>query len=151
MRTPALLAAALLASAAAALLASAAVASAAAPAAAPDYRQIGRGRALVTFHNGCLVDYRMGQRRSVSRYCTPTMTAAADRRAALSGAYRMNYTVAEPLVVRLPAGAVQVGFAGVACNYLFNARGQLMRAMGSYCNATLYTRAAELQSRVPRR
>ena len=145
MRSPALLAAALVA---AALVASAATA---APVTAPDYRQIGRGRAMVTFHNGCVIDYRMGTRRSVSRYCTAAMTAAADRRAALGGAYRMNYTVAEPLVVRLPAGAVQVGFAGVACNYLFNARGQLMRAMGSYCNATLYTRAAELQSRVPRR
>ena len=141
MRTLALLAAALVASAAAT----------AAPATAPDYRQIGRDRGMVTFHNGCVINYRMGTRRSVSRYCTPTMTAAADRRAALSGAYRMNYTVAEPLVVRQPAGAVQVGFAGVACNYLFNARGQLVRAMGSYCNATLYTRAAELQSRVPRR
>ena len=141
MRSLALLAAALVASAAAT----------AAPTTAPDYRQIGSGRGMVTFHNGCVINYRLGTRRSVSRYCTPTMTAAADRRAALSGAYRMNYTVAEPLVVRQPAGAVQVGFAGVACNYLFNARGQLVRAMGSYCNATLYTRAAELQSRVPRR
>ena len=147
MRTLALLAAALVASA----LAAAAAAAAAAPETAPDYRQIGRSGAIVTFHNGCVIDYRMGKRRSVSRYCTAAMTAAADRRAALGGAFRVNGAIAAPLVIRLPGGGVQVGFAGVACNYLFNARGQLVRAMGSYCNATLYTRAAELQSRVPRR
>ena len=148
MRTLALLAAAVGAALGATV---ATAAGAAAPATAPDYRQIGRSRAMVTFHNGCVINYRMGTRRSVSRYCTAAMTAAADRRAALGGAYRMNYTVAEPLVVRLPAGAVQVGFAGVACNYLFDRKGRLTRAMGVQCSPNLQARATELQARVARR
>ena len=40
------------------LLGLAALTVAAAP--TPDYHQIGRGRAMVTFHNGCVIDYRMG-------------------------------------------------------------------------------------------
>ena len=136
MRTPILLAIA------------AATVAAAAP--TPDYTQIGRGRAMVSFHNGCVIDYRMGQRKSVSRYCTAAMTAAADNRAALGGAFRVNAAIAAPLVIRLPQGAVQVGFAGVACNYLFDRRGRLTRAMGSYCTPALQARATELQARVVR-
>ena len=136
MRTPILLAIA------------AATVAAAAP--TPDYTQIGRGRAMVSFHNGCVVDYRAGQRKSVSRYCTAAMTAAADNRAALGGALRVNAAIAAPLVIRLAAGAVQVGFAGVACNYLFDRRGRLTRAMGSYCTPALQARATELQARVVR-
>ena len=127
-----------------------AAATVAAAAPTPDYTQIGRGRAMVSFHNGCVVDYRAGQRKSVSRYCTAAMTAAADNRAALGGALRVNAAIAAPLVIRLPQGAVQVGFAGVACNYLFDRRGRLTRAMGSYCTPALQARATELQSRVAR-
>ena len=124
--------------------------SIAAAAPTPNYTQIGRGRAMVSFHNGCVVDYRAGQRKSVSRYCTAQMTTAADNRAALGGAFRVNAAIAAPLVVRLGQGAVQVGFAGVACNYLFDRRGRLTRAMGSYCTPALQARATELQSRVAR-
>ena len=131
------------------LLASAA-ATVAAAAPTPDYTQIGRGRAMVSFHNGCVIDYRAGQRKSVSRYCTAAMTAAADNRAALGGAFRVNAAIAAPLVIRLAAGAVQVGFAGVACNYLFDRKGRLTRAMGSYCTPALQARATELQARVVR-
>ena len=127
-----------------------AAATVAAAAPTPDYTQIGRGRAMVSFHNGCVVDYRAGQRKSVSRYCTAAMTAAADNRAALGGAFRVNAAIAAPLVIRLPQGAVQVGFAGVACNYLFDRRGRLTRAMGSYCTPALQARATELQARVVR-
>ena len=127
-----------------------AAATVAAAAPTPDYTQIGRGRAMVSFHNGCVVDYRAGQRKSVSRYCTAAMTAAADNRAALGGALRVNAAIAAPLVIRLAAGAVQVGFAGVACNYLFDRRGRLTRAMGSYCTPALQARATELQARVVR-
>ena len=127
-----------------------AAATVAAAAPTPDYTQIGRGRAMVSFHNGCVVDYRAGQRKSVSRYCTAAMTAAADNRAALGGALRVNAAIAAPLVIRLPQGAVQVGFAGVACNYLFDRRGRLTRAMGSYCTPALQARATELQARVVR-
>ena len=127
-----------------------AAATVAAAAPTPDYTQIGRGRAMVSFHNGCVVDYRAGQRKSVSRYCTAEMTAAADNRAALGGALRVNAAIAAPLVIRLPQGAVQVGFAGVACNYLFDRRGRLTRAMGSYCTPALQARATELQARVVR-
>ena len=127
-----------------------AAATVAAAAPTPDYTQIGRGRAMVSFHNGCVIDYRMGQRKSVSRYCTAAMTAAADNRAALGGAFRVNAAIAAPLVIRLPQGAVQVGFAGVACNYLFDRRGRLTRAMGSYCTPALQARATELQARVVR-
>ena len=131
------------------LLGSAALTVAAAP--TPDYHQIGRGRAMVTFHYGCVIDYRMGQRKSVSRYCTAAMTAAADTRAALGGAFRVNAAIAAPLVIRLPRGAVQVGFAGVACNYLFDRKGRLTRAMGVQCSPNLQARATELQARVARR
>ena len=127
-----------------------AAATVAAAAPTPDYTQIGRGRAMVSFHNGCVVDYRAGQRKSVSRYCTAAMTAAADNRAALGGALRVNAAIAAPLVIRLAAGAVQVGFAGVACNYLFDRKGRLTRAMGSYCTPALQARATELQARVVR-
>lgn len=144
MRNLALLAAALVA---AALVASAATA---APVTAPDYRQIGRGRAMVTYHNGCVIDYRMGKRRSVSRYCTAAMTAAADRRAALGGAFRVNGAIAAPLVIRREGGEVQVGFAGVACNYIFTRAGTLKSVNGVQCSPELRARAAELQSRVRR-
>ena len=105
---------------------------------------------MVTFHNGCVVDYRMGKRRSVSRYCTATMTAAADRRAALAGAFRVNGAIAAPLVIRRAGGEVQVGFAGVACNYIFTRTGALKSANGVQCSPELRARAAELQSRVRR-
>lgn len=125
-------------------------AASAAPTPVPDYRQIGRGRAMVTFHNGCVIDYRLGKRRSVSRYCTAAMTAASDRRAAMGGTFRVNAAIAAPLVIRRAGGEVQVGFAGVACNYIFTRNGALKSANGVQCSPELRARAAELQSRVRR-